>query len=152
MLKSEQRGFTLIELVVVIVILGILAAFALPKFMGLEAQARTSTVSSMAGSIRSAAAMAYGVWLAQGQGGNSVTINGTAVALAFGYPTAASIPTLIQDTTGFTIAAGTWTKAGATTPATCRLVYTPAANANTPPAVVVTTTSGVGGSPGSGCQ
>jgi MSHA pilin protein MshA len=151
MLKSEQRGFTLIELVVVIVVLGILAAFAVPKFMGLEAQARASTVNSMAGSVKTAATMAYGVWLASGTGGNSVTINGTAVPLAFGYPTAASITTLIQDTTGFTIAGGTWTKSGAATPANCQLVYTPAANATTPP-VVTTTTAAAGGAPGSGCQ
>jgi MSHA pilin protein MshA len=147
MFKSKQRGFTLIELVVVIVVLGILAAFAVPKFMGLEAQARTSTVNSMAGSVRSAATMAYGVWLASGSAGNSVTINGTAVALAFGYPTAASISTLIQDTSGFTIAGGTWTKAGATTPATCQFVYAPAVNANTPPAVTITT-----GAAGAGCR
>jgi len=147
MLNSKQRGFSLIELVVVIVILGILAAFALPKFMGLEAQARASTVNSMMGSVKSAAAMAYGVWLAQGQGGNSVTINGTPVALAFGYPTAASIPTLIQDTAGFTIAGGTWTKMGASTPATCQFVYTPAANANTPPTVTP-----INGVTGAGCQ
>jgi MSHA pilin protein MshA len=152
MLNFKQRGFSLIELVVVIVIIGILAAFAVPKFMGLEAQARASTVNSMAGSLKSAATMAYGVWLASGVGGNSVTINGTAVALAFGYPTAASIGTLIQDTTGFAgTGGGTWTKSGATTPANCKLVYTPAANANTPPTVVVTT-SGAGGTPGSGCQ
>jgi MSHA pilin protein MshA len=147
MLKSRQRGFTLIELVVVIVILGILAAFALPKFMGLEAQARASTVKSMAGSVKSAATMAYGVWLASGVGGNSVTINGTPVALAFGYPTAASIPTLIQDTSGFTIAGGTWTKTGAAAPASCQFVYAPAANANTPP--VVTPNTGLNGA---GCQ
>jgi MSHA pilin protein MshA len=147
MLRSKQRGFTLIELVVVIVVLGILAAFAVPKFMGLEAQARTSTVNSMAGSVKSASTMAYGVWLASGVGGNSVTINGAAVALAFGYPTAASVSTLIQDTSGFTIAGGTWTKNGAATAANCQFVYTPAANANTPPVVTVTT-----GANGAGCQ
>jgi MSHA pilin protein MshA len=136
MSKSLQRGFTLIELVVVIVILGILAAFAVPKFMGLEGQARASTVNSMAGSIQAAATMAYGVWQATGVGGNTVTINGTPVALAFGYPTTTSIRTLIQDTSGFTIAGGVWTKNGATTPASCQIVYTPAANANTPATAV----------------
>jgi MSHA pilin protein MshA len=144
MSKPKQRGFTLIELVVVIVILGILAAFAVPKFMGLEAQARTSTVNSMAGSMKSAATMAYGVWLASGVGGNSVTINGTPIALAFGYPTAASIPLLIQDTTGFTIVTNTWTKTGATTPATCKIVYTPATLTTAPTAIPSTGALGAG--------
>jgi MSHA pilin protein MshA len=147
MFKPKQRGFTLIELVVVIVILGILAAFAVPKFMGLEAQARTSTVNSMAGSLQSAATMAYGVWLASGVGGNSVTINGVPIALAFGYPTVASIPLLIQDTTGFNgVGTATWTKAGATTPANCKIVYTPA-TATTAPKVVPST-----GANGAGCS
>lgn len=147
MSKSRQSGFTLIELVVVIVILGILAAFAVPKMMGLEGQARASTVNSMSGSLRSAATMAYGVWVASGVGGNSVTINGTPIALAFGYPTAASIPLLIQDITGFTIVAGTWTKKGATVPATCELIYTPAASATAPPVVTLNT-----GANGAGCS
>jgi MSHA pilin protein MshA len=148
MIKSKQRGFTLIELVVVIVILGILAAFAVPKFMGLEAQARTSTVNSMAGSIKSAATMAYGVWLSSGVGGNTVTINNVPIALAFGYPTVASISLLIADTSGFNgTATNTWTKVGATVPATCELIYAPAANANTAPVVTVKT-----GVNGAGCQ
>ncbi len=62
MRQVKQRGFTLIELVVVIVILGILAAFAVPRFMGLEDKARTATLTSMQGSLLSAATMAYGVW------------------------------------------------------------------------------------------
>jgi MSHA pilin protein MshA len=147
MSKFRQRGFTLIELVVVIVILGILAAFAVPKMMGLETQARAATVTSMVGSLRSAATMAYGVWLASGVGGNSVTINGTPIALAFGYPTTASIPLLIQDTSGFTITTGTWTKIGASVPANCELIYTQATSATTPPVVTPKT-----GTNNAGCQ
>ena len=140
--KSLQRGFTLIELVVVIVILGVLAAFALPKFMGLEGQARVSAVKAMTGSVQSATNMAFGVWEASGGSGpgGTVSINGTNYAVAFGYPTAASIPLLVQDTSGFTIAGGVWTKTGASTPANCKLTYTPAASAIVPPTVVAVTT------------
>ena len=58
MKPSHESGFTLIELVVVITILGILAAFAVPKFVALDSQARTATISGLAGSVKSAASLA----------------------------------------------------------------------------------------------
>jgi len=148
---TTQRGFTLIELVVVIVILGILAAFAVPKFMGLEKQARISSVNALEGTLRSASAMAYGISLATGQTAatGSITVNGAAVPVAYGYPTAASIGTLLDPsvltTTGqankFTNTNGTFTLNGATNTAQCRVVYTAARNANTPPVITPTTTN-----------
>lgn len=57
--KRSQSGFTLIELVIVIVILGILAAVAIPKYEDMREQARTATLKGQLGSIRSAIAIQY---------------------------------------------------------------------------------------------
>ena len=57
--NGSERGFTLIELVIVIVILGILAAVAIPKYEDMREQARVATMRGQLGSIRSAIAIQY---------------------------------------------------------------------------------------------
>lgn len=103
--NKKQSGFTLIELVVVIVILGILSAVALPKFMGLSTQARLSVVNGTAGSVTEAAALVHALAESNDQIGpsGSVTLpGGTTVATTYGYPsdTTSGIPQALQDYTG----------------------------------------------------
>ncbi|HEX5032751.1 MAG TPA: type II secretion system protein [Candidatus Eisenbacteria bacterium] len=66
--KSES-GFTLIELVIVIVILGILAAVAIPKYEDMREQARVATIKGQLGAIRSAVAIQYARNALNGHGG-----------------------------------------------------------------------------------
>jgi MSHA pilin protein MshA len=156
MTRSRQRGFTLVELVVVIIVLGVLAAFAVPRFMGIDTQARIASVNSLAGTLRSTAAMAHSVYMARGNPPNPVTIDGVAVTFTFGYPDAATIGNLLSPGTvtlnnlggAFTSTpagtTNTFTLNGAATPATCAVTYKTAAAAGASP-VIATVPFGLGG-------
>ena len=91
----RQSGFTLIELVIVIVVLGILAALAVPRFISLQREARIAIVDSLFNSVRSGSNIIYAKSAAIGESDNatdSVDIDGPgpggAIGTNFGYPQA----------------------------------------------------------------
>ncbi len=154
-MQNRQQGFTLIELVVVIVILGLLAATALPKFINVTTDARVASMQGVAGGLRGAAALAQSQYLVNGNknadtillpDGNTVNVlcENNSAAPCSGQtaypglggrpdPTSSGIGVMLPAPSDYTITYGT-TDAGTATyvppggnTTDCYLSYTPSA-------------------------
>ncbi|MEZ8109248.1 type II secretion system protein [Vibrio splendidus] len=98
---KRQGGFTLIELVVVIVILGILAVTAAPRFLNLQDDAKDATLEGLAGAIQGSSSIIFGKSAIEGEerlAGQTLTIDGDTINTEFGYPKASEsdITTIVQ--------------------------------------------------------
>ena len=108
-MKQVQRGFTLIELVMVIVILGVLAAVAIPKFVDLKSDAQAAAVKGVAGALSSGSSINYAAYKAENAAkvtvGSCDAVKGTLQGAA--YPTGNGAYTAAMTTGAWVNTAGT---------------------------------------------
>jgi len=148
----DVRGFSVIELVVVITILAILAAVAIPKYASFEASSRSAAVNALAAIVGSAASTGRNAAVEQGIAGcpGAVTLLGQTLSFCYYYPDSSAINAMVNanstDTANFSFAAGasnavasTWQFSSASTPAACAVSYTPPQAAGSSPAIVAMT-------------
>ncbi|MGY3902410.1 prepilin-type N-terminal cleavage/methylation domain-containing protein [Aeromonas lusitana] len=137
---KKQAGFTLIELVIVIIILGILAVTAAPKFLNLQDDAKKSAAQGVQAALSSAATLVYSKAALNGQekasaaGGTDLT-GMTGVKVIYGYPTANTISAAVTldgwVASGATATESTFVPAN-TSGNTCAVKYTAATSDTVP--------------------
>ena len=158
-MKTRSQGFTLIELIIVIVILGILAVTASPRFLDLTGDARVSTLQGVEGSIEGAVSIVNGRALIHSLTGgtgyfdddNDNTQDANEIGLVNGYPDAESLVLALELDDSFTVVTGdtivriypddinahsvTGDTFSGTNAQNCYIQYTESTGANTRPAI-----------------
>jgi MSHA pilin protein MshA len=139
---GKRSRFTIVELIVVVTMLAIVTAFAVPHLPAQNMEARSIATTTLGSRIRTNAAMAHAHWVAQGRP-PSIELEGRMIPMSFGYPDSMSIGQIVPDLEGFVYdnADGVFssTSDGRTPLAGCAVIYAaPAADGEAPSITIET--------------
>lgn len=147
---TDNAGFTLIELIMVIVILGLVAVVAIPRYVNMKREAIISTMNGLNAALESAATIAHAKAMIAGiqdEVSATIVVDGTTINLVYGYPagTATGIVPLVETPAGdwqqrASVYAGAWVYWHGTIPedagtAQCYIRYRQAAAAGQRPVI-----------------
>ena len=140
----KQKGFTMLELIIVIVITGILGALLVPRIAAFDNQARLSAITSLQGALWSAVSITHQQAILSNQTGATgiIALEGQTINLVYGYPTRAAggIDVAVNTLNGFGYTAATGIFDFSPTPrANCAVNYAEPTAINTAPTITATT-------------
>jgi MSHA pilin protein MshA len=120
----SQKGLTALELLVVVAVIAMLAAVAVPRFSSLDREAREQAVISLADGVKSSAELTHRVWSAAGRP-ETLTFQGEELHFVHGYPAEQAIAGAVIGPGGFRHNNGMWVHENARSALDCGVIYMP---------------------------
>jgi MSHA pilin protein MshA len=121
---QQQDGFTATDLAIIVTVLSMAAAFAVPRHLALNSETRAKAVQSLASNVDSSARLSNKLWRTAGYP-DDITVAGQTVELKNGFPSRDSMPQLIIERDSFVYANGVWTHRDRLNNPGCAVVYAP---------------------------
>ena len=130
-----QRAFTFSELLIVVAVLAVLAAAAVPRFIAINSEIRASAVEGLAANVRSSAELTNRILISNGQPAR-LTVAGRVLETRFGYPTERSISEIVINSGDFIFNDGYFKHRELSSEQGCAVLYIPPSNPDSAPIVI----------------